>query len=48
MNRLWGGVGWGEKELGARFFFCLFVFVFLSFVFLGPHPRQMKVPRLGV
>ena len=26
----------------------LFLFLFLSFVFLGPHPRHMEVPRLGV
>ena len=24
------------------------IFIFLSFVFLGPHPQQMEVPRLGV
>ena len=29
------------------FFVCLFV-LFLSFVFLGQHPRHMEVPRLGV
>ena len=26
----------------------LFYFIFLSFVFLGPHLRHMEVPRLGV
>ena len=26
----------------------LFIYLFLSFVFLGPHPRHMEVPRLGV
>ena len=25
-----------------------FFFFFLSFVFLGPHPRHMEVPRQGV
>ena len=25
-----------------------FYFIFLSFVFLGPYPRHMEVPRLGV
>ena len=29
-------------------FFCLFVFVFLSFVVLGLHSQHMEVPRLGV
>ena len=29
--------------------FCLFVcFLFVCFCFLGPHPRHMEVPRLGV
>ena len=29
--------------------FCFVSFVlFSSFVFLGPHPRHMEVPRLGV
>ena len=26
----------------------LFFFFFLSFVFWGPHPQHMEVPRLGV
>ena len=26
----------------------LFYLIFLSFVFLGLHPRHMEVPRLGV
>ena len=26
----------------------IYLFVCLSFVFLGPHPRHMEVPRLGV
>ena len=26
----------------------LFIYLFLSFVFLGPHLRHMEVPRLGV
>ena len=34
------------------FFYCTFVFILfiylLSFVFLGPHPRHMEDPRLGV
>ena len=28
--------------------FCIFIFIFLSFVFLGLHPWHMEVPRLGV
>ena len=28
-------------------FFFFFLIFFLSFVFLGPHPRYMQVPRLG-
>ena len=29
--------------------YCFFVFVFvLAFVFLGPHPWHMEVPRQGV
>ena len=30
-------------EFGTQVFFCLF----LVFVFLGPHPQHMEVPRLG-
>ena len=30
----------------AVFFVCLFCFPFCLFVFVGPHPRQMEVPRL--
>ena len=30
------------------FFSCVFVFRFLSFVFLGLHLRHMEVSRLGV
>ena len=26
----------------------IYIYVFLSFVFLGPHPQHMDVPRLGV
>ena len=29
------------------FFYFVFIFTLLSFVFLGPHPRHMEVPRLG-
>ena len=29
-------------------FFLSFLFFFLFFCFLGPHPRHMEVPRLGV
>ena len=41
-------VGRGEEKGGRKsFFVCLFVcFVFLPF--LGPLPRHMEVPRLGV
>ena len=35
---------WGE--VGVCFFVC-FYFCFLSFVFFGPHPWHMEVPRLG-
>ena len=31
----------GGATLSSFFFFCLFVF-------LGPHPRHVEVPRLGV
>ena len=37
----------GEKEqTNSYFFFVIYLFIFLSF--LGPHPRHMEVPRLGV
>ena len=26
----------------------IIIIVFLSFVFLGPHPQPMEVPRLGI
>ena len=35
-----------EKAQSISFFFFVFVFVFLPF--LGPFPRRMEVPRLGV
>ena len=35
-----------EKHLWSSFYFILFIF--LSFVFLGPHPQHMEIPRLGV
>ena len=28
--------------------YCCFCFLFCLFVLLGPHPRHMEVPRLGV
>ena len=33
-----------RSSRGAR---GLLVFIFLSFIFLGPYPRHMEVPRLG-
>ena len=44
-----------EQEINSRvvvqtgkFVFC-FVFIYLfTFVFLGPHPRHVEVPRVGV
>ena len=33
---------------GCGFLFVLGFFVCLFFVFLGPHPQHMEVPRLGV
>ena len=30
------------------FYFYLFIFILFHFVFLGPHPQLMEVPRLGV
>ena len=30
------------------YLFCLFVCLFLLFCFLGPHPWNMEVPKLGV
>ena len=36
-----------KKEIRTYFFVCLFIFlVFL--LFLGPLPRHMEIPRLGV
>ena len=37
-----------QKRVFSISFFFSFFFFFLSFVFLGLHPWQMKVPRLGV
>ena len=31
-----------------NFYFILFYFIFCLFVFIGPHPQHMEVPRLGV
>ena len=39
-----GMFGWRPRSLPSNFFF----FFFLSFVLLGPHPRPVEVPRLGV
>ena len=50
-------VSQSEEDMGVGFEFrilhqisntAFFVFVFLSFVFSGLHPRHMEVPRLGV
>ena len=38
--------GWEGGWVGLPGFF--FVFVFLSFAFLGSHLRLMELPRLGV
>ena len=32
----------------TAFSLLLLLFSFLSFVFLGPHPQRVEVPRLGV
>ena len=34
--------------LCAQPYFILFIIIIIIIVFLGPHPRQMEVPRLGV
>ena len=40
---------WGLScNLFKPWFLHFFFFFFLSFVFLGPHPRHIEVPRLGV
>ena len=38
------------EHITQRFhwFLLFFIYLFLSFVFLGPHPRHIEVPRLGV
>ena len=38
--------GEGQEKTASSSVFCFFLF--LSFVFLGPHQRHMGVPRLGV
>ena len=35
-------------ELSFQFLISIAIFFFFFFVFLGPHPKHMKVPRLGV
>ena len=35
-----------QSEVGLRV--CISFSFFFFFVFLGPHPRHMEVPRLGV
>ena len=37
-----------EWSSSFSFFSFVFLFVFFFLVFLGPHPRHMEVPRLGV
>ena len=37
-----------KKVRTLYFLFFLFFFCLLSFVFLGPHPQHMEVPRPGV
>ena len=52
----WPGVDydWGPgPSLHSPLHFCVFYYYyyyyyFLSLIFLGPHPRHMEVPRLGV
>ena len=45
-SRRKAGAG-GGNEIAPKFV-GFFFFFFLSFVFLGPHPRHVDVPRLGV
>ena len=35
-------------ELVSPLWLCVCVCVFLSFLILGPHPKHMEVPMLGV
>ena len=45
----WFGLVWFLVFGGVFLFFvCFFVLFCFVFVFSGPHPRHMKVPRLGV
>ena len=37
-----------ERFLIERFLSFIYLFIILSFVFSGPPPRHMEVPRLGV
>ena len=39
---------WQDSDKQLTLIYFLFPFFFLSFVFLGPHPQRMEVPRLGV
>ena len=36
-----------DINIALAFIFYFFFIYLLTFVFLGPHPRQMEVPRLG-
>ena len=38
-----------HQDMGSvLFYLILFILFYLFFVFLGPHPWDMEVPRLGV
>ena len=42
------GVGHSLTHLESWVVFLFCFFVCLFFVFLGPHPQHMEVPRLGL
>ena len=43
-NHLWIVTPQGRMQLQLDFI----VYLFIYCVFLGPHPRHMEIPRLGV
>jgi len=42
------GIKLEEKQMRMKIILLYYLLFILSFVFLGPHPRHMEVPRLGV
>ena len=40
------GINQGNIQLTLHI--CFFIFIFIFSVFLGPYPRHMEIPRLGV